>query len=403
MQITVIDAPMGAGKTSWAITEFKANPIKNYIYITPFLKEIPRITSATTPEKRFVEPENKGEGKLFSLNNLLSNEDDIAATHELFKHVNSETYDRIEQSCYTLVLDETLDVISPYEIKSGDLQLLLDGNWISIDEEGYVVWNSEIPEYDSTFEDVKRLAENHSLVCVNSSILLWRYPPEIFQMFNEVYILTYLFEASTLCAYFKYNEIPYTKKTIEKAPDGYQLVPFKIYDASAFKPLINIYEGSLNTNIPQKRSCMSKRWFDNKENKPYIKKLKDNIYNFIRHKCHAKAEDIMWTCFKDQIVQLKGSGYTKSHVPCNCRSTNDYSDKSILVYAVNRYLNPGVPAYFAQKDIHIDNDLVALSEMIQWIWRSRIRNGRPIEIYVASDRMRELLKKWLNGELPECQ
>lgn len=86
---------MGAGKTSWAIAEFKANPIKNYIYITPFLDETSRIVTATAPEKRFVEPENRGEGKLSSLNNLLSNEDDISATHELFKHVNSETYERI--------------------------------------------------------------------------------------------------------------------------------------------------------------------------------------------------------------------------------------------------------------------------------------------------------------------
>lgn len=148
---------------------------------------------------------------------------------------------------------------------------------------------------------------------------------------------------------------------------------------------------------------MSKRWFDNEENKSYIKRLKDNIYNFIHNKCHAKAEDVMWTCFKNQIGQLKGKGYAKSHIPCNCRSTNDYSDKFILVYAVNRYLNPGIPAYFAQKEIHIDNDLMALSEMIQWIWRSRIRNGEPIEIYVASDRMRELLKMWLDGRLPECQ
>ena len=37
----------------------------------------------------------------------------------------------------------------------------------------------------------------------------------------------------------------------------------------------------------------------------------------------------------------------------------------------------------------------ALGEMIQWIWRSAIRDGKEIWIYVPSRRMRELLKQWL--------
>lgn len=46
----------------------------------------------------------------------------------------------------------------------------------------------------------------------------------------------------------------------------------------------------------------------------------------------------------------------------------------------------------------MDAELYALSEMLQWIWRSRIRNGEEINIYVASKRMRGLLIRWMNGE-----
>ena len=98
---------------------------------------------------------------------------------------------------------------------------------------------------------------------------------------------------------------------------------------------------------------------------------------------------------------MKGSGYTKGFVSCNCRSTNDFADRYNLVYAINRYLNPGVPLYFSKKNIVINEDLYALSEMLQWIWRSRIRNGEPINIYIPSNRMRWLLKNWLNNKLPE--
>ena len=396
MQITVIDAPMGAGKTSWAIQEMRVNPLNNYLYITPFLSETDRIL-ASVPEKRFVQPENHGEGKLASLNNLLANEDDIAATHELFKHLNEESYEHIKSSKYTLILDETLDVITPYSIKKGDVQLLLDGKWITIDEEGYVIWNTQEGE-DSTFEEIKLLATDHNLICVNDKILLWRYPPEVFTMFDKVYILTYLFDASIMSAYFKVSKIQYDKKSIVN-DDGYQIVDFTPFDASVFAPLVNVYHGPLNGNIPQKRSCMSKSWFDNSENNGSIKQLKSNIYNYLQNKCHAKQDEIMWTCFQEHIEKLKGKGYTKSHVACNCRSTNDYSGRSNLVYAVNRYFNPGVPAYFAQHGVTIDEDLWALSEMIQWIWRSRIRNGQPINIYVSSDRMRGLFETWLAGKI----
>ncbi|MEG2695893.1 MAG: hypothetical protein RR966_15745, partial [Acinetobacter sp.] len=43
-------------------------------------------------------------------------------------------------------------------------------------------------------------------------------------------------------------------------------------------------------------------------------------------------------------------------------------------------------------------DIFALSEMVQWVWRSAIREGNPINIYVPSSRMRDLLERWLEDE-----
>ena len=33
--------------------------------------------------------------------------------------------------------------------------------------------------------------------------------------------------------------------------------------------------------------------------------------------------------------------------------------------------------------------------MIQWIWRSAIRDGKEVWVYVPSRRMRDLLRQWL--------
>lgn len=52
----------------------------------------------------------------------------------------------------------------------------------------------------------------------------------------------------------------------------------------------------------------------------------------------------------------------------------------------------------AMKGFPVKEDIFALSEMVQWVWRSAIREGNPINIYVPSSRMRDLLERWLEDE-----
>ena len=87
---------------------------------------------------------------------------------------------------------------------------------------------------------------------------------------------------------------------------------------------------------------------------------------------------------------------TKGFIPCNSRATNQYSHKKNCAYVINRYLNPFYEAFFYKRNIVINQDMYALSEMLQWIWRSAIRNDEEINIYIPSQRMRELLINFLN-------
>ena len=80
--ITVIDAVCGAGKTSYAIQYMNkygigfGDNIKSFIYVTPYLTEIERIKKSC-PNLKFLDPINKGEGKLDSLKKLIVNRDNI--------------------------------------------------------------------------------------------------------------------------------------------------------------------------------------------------------------------------------------------------------------------------------------------------------------------------------------
>ena len=53
---------------------------------------------------------------------------------------------------------------------------------------------------------------------------------------------------------------------------------------------------------------------------------------------------------------------------------------------------------FADNGVAFDEDRFALSCIVQWVWRSRIRNGEPIHLYILSARMREIFQAWLFEE-----
>jgi hypothetical protein len=48
--------------------------------------------------------------------------------------------------------------------------------------------------------------------------------------------------------------------------------------------------------------------------------------------------------------------------------------------------------------MEVDDDQFALSQLVQWVWRSRIREDQPINLYLPSDRMRRLFTEWLDGK-----
>ena len=111
----------------------------------------------------------------------------------------------------------------------------------------------------------------------------------------------------------------------------------------------------------------------------------------------VKSKDIIWTTFKDYKTKLSGKGYSRSFIPCNSRSTNEYMDRFVVVYPINVFVNPIIVKFFEANGVKINQDDYALSEMIQFIYRSRIRQNKTIYCYIPSLRMRQLLYNYING------
>lgn len=389
-KITVIDSIMGSGKTTFAINYIN-NTDDNILYIAPYLEENNRIAKATEHTREFRLPKNLGEGKLGNIKNLLRSNEDIASTHSLFMMFDNEVKEILKQNKYTLFLDEVITAVEPYLLKhKDDIDFLLKKGSIKIDDNNYIVWLDK--DIDTRYNEIKMLSKNNQLFYVNDKLLMWKYPPEIFTLFDKIYVMTYLFDSSILYYYFKLNNITYDIKTISNG----ELVPYKKANTKPYQKLINIYGNEFfKNNFRQKDTALSSTWFKDSTNKAKINNIKNNCYNFVANKMKTKSTEVMWTTFKRQKDKLKGKGYSKSFISCNCKATNEYIDRKYLMYCLNKYVDVGVTQFFLQKGIKINQDRYALSELLQWIWRSQIRNNKTIYIYLPSNRMKNLLNNWL--------
>lgn len=222
---------------------------------------------------------------------------------------------------------------------------------------------------------------------------------------SKTYILTYMFEGQMQKSYYDMNGIEYEYKSIKNINNKYVLSEYnRNEDLSHIKKLINICQdekiNKIGESKDKRKNPLSKSWYDEqvKNNTDAFDVLSKNMVNFFRNICKGKSKDNMWTTFKDYKSKCKGEGYTKGFVPCNARATNEYRHKKNLAYTINAFYNPMIIKFFKDKNIKVNVDAWGLSELIQWIFRSQLRDGKEINLYIPSERMRELLEKWLNNK-----
>lgn len=406
MRINVVDSIMGSGKTQAAIN-FMNNSDENvhFLYVTPYLTEVERIIKSC-PNKNFRQPEKYGT-KINGIKDLLNKGYNIATTHTLFHMFDDEIIDLCYSQGYVLIMDEVTDVIEPYYIGRKDLEILLD-KFVTVDPDtGLLKWREEEANYgindklDDAFIKEKHLCEMNCLAMYGNNVMLWMFPIKIFQAFRESYILTYMFSAQMQKYYYDYYNMEYNYIYVEgNNLDNYHFTEtnqnyVSYYD---YRKLINIYNDNKLNMIGDADYSLSKSWYERNKNNALMKKLKNNTVNYFNNILKSKSNNNIWTTFKDYQTLLSGKGYTKGFVSSNMRATNDYQDRTSVVYLVNKYLNPYVKRFFETHDVKVDEDGYAVSELVQFIWRSAIRQGKPINIYIPSRRMRELLIKWINEQ-----
>lgn len=345
---------------------------------------------------------------------------------------DEECFELIEEGGYHLVLDETVSLVNKSPITPQDYRAL-KGTWVGTEatnikgmEKVFPVEN--IDDYNGKHTDFLGLVKTGHIFVIKGAdgkekLVVFVVPPEKITCFEECHLLTYLFKGSETENWFKVFDVDYKHLKLDRAGNmKWSLIDHDgEYCGSQFRELINIVDDRKLNTIGRKKQGMRKEplsanWFDEKYKKASresgqdfgLVRLGNNLMNFFRHKMKAKPIDVFYTCPK-KFRGILGNSYfdpglkkrdkgEDTWLAVNTRATNDYADKRFVAVVQNIFPLRPVDAFFKYHGHKIDRDLYALSMLVQFIFRSAIRNGEQITLYLPSKRMRYLLQSWLQTE-----
>ncbi|MFD4863666.1 hypothetical protein, partial [Streptomyces atratus] len=148
---------------------------------------------------------------------------------------------------------------------------------------------------------------------------------------------------------------------------------------------------------------LSSTWFRKHAIPKDIKQLNNNLRNYFRSVEPTENKYIFWTTISDFAPKLKnakckwnknGDRKSDNFVALNARATNSYGHCKSMAYVYNRFINPIEKNFFREYGIEVDENKLAVSDLIQFLFRGCIRNGEEMNCYIPSERMRRLLKDW---------
>lgn len=420
VKIKVIDSPTGKGKTTALINLINSNNFegdKRFLVVTPYNTEVNRICESTS----CISPIGK---KSEDIKGLLVNGNNICCTHALYNLFDEETKEILLNNdySYTLIIDEEPSVIrevvgARQVLNEGrgievyatrDYKLILDSNLISISSEtGKINWNyGHWYSLDSDFRDnglfnnFRTLTERSNLFSVNNGgTVIALTNPDIWACFETIYISSYRVKYSYFYCYCLLYSLKidwYHIADTGEIAEGYKL------EAPKGLQRIKLYE---DTKYNLLDYTLSHFWYNNNcKNKKAIDKIKTACRGYLRFAIKDfKAKAFYWTVYKEYKELLTTKEISgRRWLACNTKATNKFKDCTIVAVLCDNIPNVPWMNFFKKHGIEMDKDNFRLNGLIQFLWRSNIRDmesNLDINIYIPHRPMRELFKSWLETNL----
>lgn len=406
MRVEVLDRMMGAGKTN-AILQW-LQPDMNFIFVTPLLSEAEERIGSVRPDLAVKCPlatnVKVGEewvcSKTEDMLHLLQARENIATTHALLRGCDERHWKLIQQLGYTIVLDEEINLIEAYNgVPTADMMWLFDNGHLSVSgEAGQLVFEDTSVIQDFKYADVKEMCRKKMLYAAKRSnkFIVSCLPIDVLLCSKRVIILTYMFEGSILEQFL--------------ALHGVQWKPFDEVSVPHIKPseyahlLAHVNDRYYKPYHKQKLTQSAWARMTTDEVRQVEKTLINIFYGVEAEQCGFAVPKYYVERtgkMKNRLVKPLGKVHRKGQetwVYPKCRATNEYANKTTLVYALDVYPNTAVQAYLKDMGCEVDESKYAISQLVQWLWRGCIRKGEPMTIAVLAPRMRKLFERWIKDE-----
>lgn len=409
--VTLKDRHCGYGKSRELISSL--SPDRSYLIVLPLNTEVRRFIEEAPID--LVKPITIKEGGIHTrkrdhLRELLDGGHSIVTTHALFTDIAYLAQEGLLLG-YDVMVDEVLSVahcvtqeILTVGAKANGVStqswkgLYIDHGFATVDPDTGLVhptdeWDRKqhLPELSKTLFN---MAKAESLFALGDNVLVWELPPILLKAVGSLTIHTFLAEGSLMEGFMRRNGINFTHDrdlTSEREFREKAKSLIEVRDMPAANRLRFSFSG---------QRAMTKA--DHKKVSGALKNCRERLMRGV------PKENIMITSAKalwSTPGQTPGPFAQGSRlfdgphwVPNTTRGTNDYRHCSHLIYLWDQNLNPRI-AEFLGADTPHHRDMYAVSELIQWVYRSRVRDGWPIILWMPSGRMRKLLQRWLDGEL----
>jgi len=405
-EIEVLDAIMGSGKTQGIIKWMLERPNRKYLYVSPLLSEVEDRIPQSCESMGFVSPsttnhKTKGEHLL----ELVKEGQNVSFTHSLFTSLTPSHLYWLDLNNYTLIMDEEIDFIEPYpsgDLKPADIMTLEQSGHLSVDTQSFGrvdwTWSDETYVDGGKYSKLKRMCELEMLHVAKRSreMMVLHLPIGLIQVMERVIVLTYKFKGSVMNQFMELKGVAvkdFTELSLQHSEAEIR------YRASE---RFEVVRTRTSVKVEKPKYGLSYTWWSNANPKDLA-----DVERAIESCCRKGGKsDVIYTFPKDILynprakakVAIKGYGRDECWLYCATKATNEYSGKTVLVHAYNRFPNQGVNAYLADYNLPVDSDAFALSELIQWVWRSNIRvvdSKKTIYIALLHPRMRGLFERWL--------
>lgn len=438
-RIEVLDYIMGAGKTKYIFEYISDHPEKRFIYVTPLLSEAESRAVSSCASVEMTCPTTEDGTKKEHVLELLREGRNISTTHSLFRQLRKEHISLLSYWKYTIIIDETIDFIESFvDYTQDDIKDLVNKEMLTFkeDEQGKASfeWDVSPNNHFRTLHDLCEAGSVYSTKAPNTMLNV-QIPPSVLEAAEAVIVCTYLYEHSLMNAFMSLHGFEHTYIKVDKLEEESKVIHKRIKNnlklvslQAADKYLERAQKTALSHSWWQSAMSngrvldlfkMCSTWLSN--NKEHCTKFfftcpksivtydssvyKRRVKPAIEKESIKYFNDVLGTEVQSEIVDDVGNIIRTETMIENVKwlfsgtkATNDFSDKTMCFYLMNTYPNLAVQHYLSDYGHKIDQDMYALSEMIQFLWRGNIRKpDGSMKVYVASKRMKQLLIEWINS------